>query len=127
MDDRSALRLRSFGTALNRLDDALAQPKTEWTRDSAIQRFEFTFELAWKAVAAVAEAQGVDARSPREAFKRAFVLGWIDEEDVWLRMLDDRNRTTHTYNEAVAEEIFKRLPVYAGALRALSKALSSVD
>ena len=127
MDERSALRLRSFGAALDRLDDALAQPKTEWTRDSAIQRFEFTFELAWKAVATVAEAQGVDARSPREAFKRAFALGWIDEEDVWLRMLDDRNRTTHTYNEAVAEEIFKRLPVYAGALRALSKALSSVD
>ena len=75
----------------------------------------------------MAEAQGVDARSPREAFKRAFALGWIDEEDVWLRMLDDRNRTTHTNNEAVAEEIFKPLPVYAGALRALSKALSSVD
>ncbi len=127
MDERSAPRLRSFGAALDRLDDALAQPKTEWTRDSAIQRFEFTFELVWKAVATVAEAQGVDARSPREAFKRAFALGWIDEEDVWLRMLDDRNRTTHTYNEAVAEEIFKRLPVYAGALRALSKALSSVD
>ena len=127
MNQPSALRLRSFGAALDRLDDALAQPKTEWTRDSAIQRFEFTFELAWKAVATVAEAQGVDARSPREAFKRAFALGWIDEEDVWLRMLDDRNRTTHTYNETVAEEIFKRLPVYAGALRALSKALSSVE
>ena len=127
MDERSAPRLRSFGAALDRLDDALAQPKTEWTRDSAIQRFEFTFELVWKAVATVAEAQGVDARSPREAFKRAFALGWIDEEDVWLRMLDDRNRTTHTYIEAVAEEFFKRLPVYAGALRALSKALSSVD
>ena len=127
MDARSAGRLRSFGAALDRLDDALAQPKTEWTRDSAIQRFEFTFELAWKAVANLAEAQGVDARSPREAFMRAFALGWIDEEDVWLRMLDDRNRTTHTYHEAVAEEIFKRLPVYARALGALSKALSSVD
>ena len=127
MDARSAGRLRSFGAALDRLDDALAQPKTEWTRDSAIQRFEFTFELAWKAVATVAEAQGVDARSPREAFKRAFALGWIDEEDLWLRMLDDCNRTTHTYNAAVTEEIFTRLPAYAGALRALSKALSSGD
>ena len=46
----------------------------------------------------------MNARSPREAFKRAFALGWIDEEDVWLRMLDDRNRA-NTYNEAVAEEI----------------------
>ena len=85
-------RLVSLRTALGRLDDALAQPKTEWTRDSAIQRFEFTFELAWKAVATVAQAHGVEARSPREAFKQAFTLGWVTDEDVWLRMLDDRNR-----------------------------------
>jgi nucleotidyltransferase substrate binding protein (TIGR01987 family) len=118
-------RLVSLRTALGRLDDALAQPKTEWTRDSAIQRFEFTFELAWKAVATVAQAHGVEARSPREAFKQAFALGWVTDEDVWLRMLDDRNRTTHTYNEAVAEEIFGQLGGYASALRALSDTLAS--
>jgi nucleotidyltransferase substrate binding protein (TIGR01987 family) len=118
-------RLVSLRTALGRLDDALAQPKTEWTRDSAIQRFEFTFELAWKAVATVAQAHGVEARSPREAFKQAFALGWVTDEDVWLRMLDDRNRMTHTYNEAVAEEIFGQLGGYASALRALSDTLAS--
>ena len=64
-----ALRLRSFASALDRLDAALAQPKTERTRDSAIQRFEFTFELVWKPAAIVARAQGVEARSPRETFK----------------------------------------------------------
>ena len=70
-------RLVSLRTALARLGDALAQPKTEWTRDSAIQRFAFTFELAWKAVATVAQAHGVEARSPREAFKQAFALSWV--------------------------------------------------
>ncbi len=120
------LRLRSFQSAIDRLDASLAQPKTEWTRDSAIQRFEFTFELAWKAVAAAAQAQGVDARSPREAFRRAFALGWIGEEDVWLRMLDDRNRTTHTYHEAIAEEIFERLQAYANVLRTLGETLAAV-
>ena len=126
-DDLRALRLHSFSSALQRLDAALAQPKTEWTRDSAIQRFEFTFELAWKAVAVVARAQGVEARSPREAFKTAFSLSWIDAEDVWLRMLDDRNRMAHTYNEAVAEEMFGRLPAYATAMRALHGRLVSLD
>ena len=58
MDERSALRLRSSGAALDRLDDALAQPKTEWTRDSAIHRFEFTFELAWKAVRCLSAERG---------------------------------------------------------------------
>lgn len=118
-------RLASLRIALGRLDDALVQPKTEWTRDSAIQRFEFTFELAWKAVATAARAHGVEARSPREAFKQAFALGWVTGEDVWLRMLDDRNRTTHTYNEAIAEEIFRRLPEYAEAVGALAEMLST--
>ena len=118
-------RFESFRAALARLEAALDQPKTEWTRDAAIQRFEFTFELAWKSVAATAQAHGVEARSPREAFKQAFALGWVAEEDVWLRMLDDRNRTTHSYNEAVAEEIFARLPIYRDTLRALVDALSA--
>lgn len=60
------LRLAAFGSALGRLEAALAQPKNEWTRDSAIQRFEFTFELAWKAVATAARAEGLDAPALRE-------------------------------------------------------------
>ena len=122
-----ALRLRSFQAALDRLGDALAQPKTEWTRDSAIQRFEFTFELAWKAVAAAARSHGIEARSPRDSFKRAFSLGWIGDEDVWLRMLDDRNRTAHTYNEAIANEIFERLPAYVDVMRTLAATLVALD
>ncbi len=127
IETRLDLRLRSFRAALDRLDNALAQPQTEWTRDSAIQRFEFTFELAWKATAAAARTQGVEARSPREAFKRAFSLGWIGDEDVWLRMLDARNRTTHTYNEAVADEIFGRLAGFADAMRSLADVLKAID
>lgn len=126
-DDRRSLRLRSFCAALDRLDDALAQPKTEWTRDAGIQRFKFTFELAWKTVAAAALEHGIEARSPRESFKRAYGLGWVTDEALWLRMLDDRNRTTHTYNEAIADEIFERLSSYTKALRSLADVLASLD
>ncbi len=56
-----------------------------------------------------------------------FSLGWIDGEPLWLRMLDDRNRTTHTYNEAVAEEIYARLESYAEALDGLQRRLVSPD
>jgi nucleotidyltransferase substrate binding protein (TIGR01987 family) len=99
MDALRAVRLRSLTDALARLEAALAQAKTEWTRDAAIQRFEFSFELAWKAVSVCARSEGMEARSPREALRIAHRLAWIDDEDLWLRMLDDRNRTTHTYNE----------------------------
>ena len=116
--DLRVVRLASLGDAVARLDAALAQPRTEWTRDAAIQRFEFTFELAWKSASACVRTEGLDARSPREAFRVAHRLGWVDDDALWLRMLDDRNRTSHSYNEAVAEEIFSRLPEYAAALRA---------
>ena len=121
--DLRAVRLRSFAEALTRLDAALAQSKTEWTRDAAIQRFEFSFELAWKAVSSYARSEGLEARSPREALRVAHRLAWVDDEGLWLRMLDDRNRTTHTYNESVAEEIFGRLAGYAFALDTLRRRL----
>ena len=63
------------------------------------------------------------ARSPREALRASYRLGWVDDEALWLRMLDDRNRTSHSYNEAVADEIFSRLPEYVAALRALRERL----
>lgn len=115
--------LSSLDSALMRLRDALAQPKTEWTRDAAIQRFEFTFELAWKAVMHAARREGLDCNSPRQAFRTALRLGWIEDDARWLGMIEDRNRTSHTYNETTAEEIFARLPNYITALAGLLDAL----
>lgn len=112
--DLSALR-----AALARLAAALAQPMNEWTRDAAIQRFEFTFELGWKALARFARRQGVDAPSPRDSLRAALRLGWIADDALWLDMLEDRNRTSHTYSERTADEIRSRLPGYHAALAGL--------
>lgn len=118
-------RLADLASALARLRDALAQPKTEWTRDAAIQRFEFTFELAWKAVAAAALVQGLEVASPRRAWQTAFQLGWIDDDRLWLDMLEDRNRASHSYREETAEKIHGRLAGYAEAIAALLGVLRS--
>ena len=126
-DSLRTVRLESFDRALSRLESALAQPKTEWTRDSSIQRFEFTFELAWKTLAWLVRGQGLEARSPRESLKQAFALGWIDDEDRWLRMLDDRNRASHTYDEALAEDLYGRLASHARDLRQLHGRLTVTD
>ena len=116
-------RLADLASALARLRDALAQPKTEWTRDAAIQRFEFTFELAWKSVAAAALVQGIEVASPKRAWQAAFQLGWIDDDRLWLDMLEDRNRASHSYREATAEKIHGRLAAYAAAIAALLEVL----
>jgi nucleotidyltransferase substrate binding protein (TIGR01987 family) len=128
MSDREDFRphLESFASALRRLGAALAQPKSEWTRDAAIQRFEFTFELAWKATARAARREGIECASPRQTFRSAVKLGWIADEPLWLDMLNDRNRATHTYNERIAEEIFARLPAYRARLDGLLERLRRV-
>jgi len=110
------------GRALRRLQAALAQPKSEWARDAAIQRFEFTFELTWKNLAHAVRGEGLDCASPRLAFRAAVGLGWIGDDMLWLDMLEDRNRTTHTYEEATAEEIHARLSSYASAIAELRRA-----
>lgn len=122
-DEGAAFSLRAFESALERLGDALAQPKTEWTRDAAIQRFEFTFELAWKAIARFAQREGVECNSPRRAFRAALKLGWIDDDALWLDMLDDRNLASHTYNEVTADALHTRLPLYLTGLAKLREQL----
>ena len=113
--------LEVFGSALNRLDEVLQIPveNTDIALDASIQRFEFSFELAWKAVKHFALKEGLEVKSPREAVQKAFRLHWIDDETVWLRMLDDRNMTSHTYRIDLAKDIYSRLPVYHDVMQDL--------
>jgi len=98
-------RIAVFGQALARFDEALARPEDPIVRDACIQRFEFTFETAWKTVQAQAMAEGLnDAR--------------------WMAMVEDRNRTTHAYDEKAAREIYRSLPDYAGMMRRLLERLT---
>ncbi|MCP9440454.1 MAG: nucleotidyltransferase substrate binding protein [Nitrospira sp.] len=117
MSDKLRNLLRVLDAALQRFEGALAQPVNEFVRDSAIQRFEFTFELFWKSLKAYAEESGLEAYSPRDSLRTAFQLGLIQECSDWFRMLEDRNLTSHTYNEATAETIYSHLPAYLLLIR----------
>jgi len=89
-------------------------------RDAAIQRFEFTFEAVWKLVREhLAQREGIICTSPKGCFRDAFRVGLIDEEQTVtaLEMVDDRNRTVHTYHEDVARAISDGLPRYRDLMR----------
>ena len=118
--DRLATDLRA---ALERLGEALREPKTDIVRDAAIQRFEFSFELFWKALKARAEDEGLRVVSPRESFRAAFQLGLLDDDEQVFQMLEDRNRTSHLYNATMAEEVFARLASYYVLMSAVTKQL----
>lgn len=104
--------LESFSQALTRLDEVLAKPFSLLTRDAAIKRFEFTFELAWKATQKTLRAEGILCRSPKACFQEAFALQLIQDNPLWIRMLEDRNLTVHTYNDATAQRIYDHLLDY---------------
>jgi len=125
--DENIPYLETFETALTRFREALAQPKNEWTRDASIQRFEFTIELAWKTIMRFARREGVECSSPRQAFRAAFKLGWIEDNDIWLDMLEDRNLTSHTYSEKLADALYVRLPGYQAALSQLLERLRKLS
>ena len=58
-----------MGRAVDRLAEVVAMPKPEVVRDSAIKRFEITFDMSWKTLKAfLQERYGVNVASPKEAF-----------------------------------------------------------
>ena len=120
-------RLDSFATAITRLSEALSATTTDLTRDAAIQRFEFCFELAWKVIQERARAEGLDCQSPKGCLKLAYKNNWINDETGWLAMLEDRNRTAHTYDETLAKDVYRRLPAHLPLLQALDIYLRSTQ
>jgi nucleotidyltransferase substrate binding protein (TIGR01987 family) len=116
-------RLLLFEKALDRLEEALTKPDDPIVRDACIQRFEFTFEMAWKAVQSFAVAEGLECMSPRDCLRVGFRLALIDRDAQWMAMVEDRNRTSHTYDEASATAIYRALPGYAHLLRLLLQRL----
>lgn len=117
--------------ATARLLEAIAQPETDLIRDAAIQRFEFSFELVWKTLKLYLERQGHEFGGPRSTLKKAFAEGLIatpEEADVWLKMLEDRNLTSHTYNQALAEQIYRNIVRnYAPLLKNISEKIQTLS
>ncbi len=107
------LRLAAFEHALRRFHEVLERPEDDVVRDASIQRFEFTFETAWRAVRQHALAEGVDCVSPRDCFRAGFRLGLIDKDALWIAMVEDRNRTTHAYDAETARKVYGALRGYA--------------
>ena len=116
-DRKLAISMSNLERALARLEEALREPQTNSLAiDGTIQRFEFAIELTWKTLRRALLLEGIETKTPREALQEAFGAHWIDDEDVWLTMLRDRNETSHIYDEAKAREIYGRVPRYFSAM-----------
>ena len=115
-------RLEDFEKAFKRLKESYGETLKHkgddyytFFRDSTIQRFEFTVEIMWKTIKSfLYEYTGIDCKSPKGCIRDFFSVGYLTEYETTtlLEMIDDRNMTSHTYHEEVAEKIFKDLHIY---------------
>lgn len=74
-----------------------------------IQRFEFTFELLWKTIKVYLEDKGILCKSPKDCLQQAFKYGLITDEETFLKMLSDINKTSLLYDQSASEEIFNNI------------------
>ena len=108
---RWKLRFDSFCKAFMQLEKAVQQKiYSELEQDAIIHRFEYTLELAWKTLQDYLEELGfIDVKGPKLVIKQAFQNNIIANGNFWIEMLDDRNLTTHSYDEETANKISTKI------------------
>ncbi len=106
--NKKAISFDPINKALTSFERAVQQPKNEFNRDSVIQRFEYTFELSWKLMQKLLEAdRPLDDNSVKGILRESGKQHLIGSVEKWFEFQRARNLTSHTYNEDVAEEVFK--------------------
>ncbi|WP_339706701.1 nucleotidyltransferase substrate binding protein [Algoriphagus aquimarinus] len=123
-DIRWKQRFKNYEKAFRKLEEAVIRIKTDFFEDGAIaenkfkagddilkegliQRFEYTHELAWNVMKDFLMESGTpELYGSKDSIREAFKVGLIDNGKIWMDMISSRNRTSHTYNEEVANEIF---------------------
>lgn len=101
---------RAFGLLREAMDQDISQ-LNQLEKEGVIQRFEFTFELAWKVLKDKMEHDGlvIDQISPRAVVRLAYQAKYIEDANVWLRMIGDRNLMSHTYDSAKFEIVLQAI------------------
>lgn len=107
-----------FEKALKTLQEVLAMEKNDIIRDSAIQRFEYTYGLAISSIKRQiqnmsADRIEVDAIHFQDLLRTAAENGLIDDPTAWFKFREMRNITSHTYNEEKAEKVYSILNDFA--------------
>lgn len=115
LDIRWKQRLHNFLKALSQLEQAVELTKkkelSDLEKQGLIQAFEFTHELAWNVMKDYFDYQGAAEliTGSRDATREAFQKGLITNGDDWMDMIKSRNKTSHTYNLSVAQEIVSKI------------------
>jgi len=114
--DLSSLRkaVESLQNTLEVADDKdfmspLSYNQKDAIRAGVIQNFEFTYELCWKFMKRWLQVNlgsvYVEGVTRRQLFRLSAENKLINDVDRWMEYHDARNETSHTYDQAKAEDV----------------------
>jgi nucleotidyltransferase substrate binding protein (TIGR01987 family) len=132
-DIRWIQRLDNFQKAVNLLLEVESMDLGELSqleKEGIVKRFEYTLELGWKTLKDKMESDGLilDRISPKGVLKEAFQAKYIDQIDLWLEMINDRNLLSHSYDLETFESVIPDIQsVYTPLLATLAKNLSEMQ
>jgi len=126
-DIRWKQRFRNFNKALEKLKEAVERIQEDYPidkdgnidedqflddilKEGVIQRFEYTHELAWNVMKDFLVNSGnTNIFGSKDTSREAFSAGLIENGELWMDMIISRNKTSHTYNEETADDIFLKI------------------
>ncbi len=111
-----------FNKAVRQLSLAIEQPKNEFIRDSVIRRLKFCVELAWKTSKKI---MGATTVAPKDVIREMAQSGYIDDVELWLQSIDQRNLSSHAYKEEIAERVYNFACLFLPYLEKLNEKLDS--
>lgn len=123
--------LDSLGSSIGRYEQAqqsssIDELTKDERRDSSIKRFELAYELFWKYLKEYLFVEyGISIDSPKKVFRECYEQGLVSIENVqnMLNMVDDRNLTTHAYDEDMADELANKISAYHVLMRNISQTI----
>jgi nucleotidyltransferase substrate binding protein (TIGR01987 family) len=123
--------LHNFSNALDRLiialdieDEIKKEGFGDIYLDLTIKRFEFSYEMAWRALKRYLEFLGFEPKNPRVVFKEGYAQGILKDENIWLNMIEHRNISSHIYDEYEIQEIVENAKNYKEAFLELKKEIA---
>jgi nucleotidyltransferase substrate binding protein (TIGR01987 family) len=125
-------RLDTFSAALARLADVVAlqyeRKLNEYECDSLIKRFEFSYEMAWKLMMSFEKENGIEGiLGSKDVVRHAQAMQLIDNGEAWMDMIDARNKTSHVYDEQMANDVADDIiKTYYPLLQELQDKMTSV-
>lgn len=115
--------LERFSEAIDQRDELEQRGYGDIVLDLCTKRFEFTFEMSWKAIKRGLDYLGIEAAYPRVCFKEAYAIGLINDQDIWIDMIEQRNLSSHVYNQNEVRGLLLKLESYRDNFQLLYQSL----